>query len=59
MQVFPTVTTSLQWPRSETIPDNVTVPACDGMNVTLPWNHSGIPEKQISVKWMYRADGGE
>ena len=46
--------------RDNLVPDNVTVPACDGINVTLPWNHSGIPEEQIIfVERRYRADGGE
>ena len=60
MQVFPTVTTSLQWPSSATIPDKATVPACAGQDVTLAWDYSSTSEEHIvDVEWRYRADGGE
>ena len=58
--MFLTVTTSLHWPTYATVPNNVTVPACVGINVTLHWHTSGIPENKIViVEWRYRADGGE
>jgi len=46
--------------RDNLVPDNVTVPACDGQDVTLAWDYSSTSEEHIvDVEWRYRADGGE
>ncbi|KAK7491033.1 hypothetical protein BaRGS_00017729 [Batillaria attramentaria] len=52
------VTSALQWTSALDLPANVTVHACTGDNVTLPWKYETEgAEHAIDVEWLYQAEG--
>ncbi|KAK7491018.1 hypothetical protein BaRGS_00017714 [Batillaria attramentaria] len=52
------VTSALQWTSALDLPANVTVHACIGDNVTLPWKYETEgAEHAIDVEWLYQAEG--
>lgn len=44
----------LQWTSLSSLPDNSTIPACQGQDVTLPWNYVTFPwDHVVNLEWRF------
>nr|KAG5709747.1 hypothetical protein BaRGS_027772 [Batillaria attramentaria] len=55
----PTIATAFEWTSTQNLPDNTTVPACPGQDVTFPWRYTAGAEEHLSnVEWRFQPAGG-
>ncbi|KAK7491017.1 hypothetical protein BaRGS_00017713, partial [Batillaria attramentaria] len=55
--ILDVLTSALQWTSALDLPANVTVHACTGDNLTLPWKfETEAAEHSIYVEWLYQAE---